>query len=134
MKRTTPIGVLLLLALLVSVSGCASVAPGNDPVVVNAQKGLAAADQVYDALMKFYFANSATLPVNVKGALERVRTGYDPAYKAAQSALSLYQSGKAKDFGDTFANLRHLLSDGAAVAKAFGLDLFGKFPWLAGVL
>lgn len=125
---------LLLFVLVGSFVGCASTAPGNDPVVVNAEKGLASADVVYGALMGFYFDNAKTLPPAVVAVMEKIRTGFDPAYKSAQAALDLYKSGKAKDMGDSFVNLRKLLSEGASLAKGFGLDLFAKYPWLAGVL
>jgi len=133
-NRSTPVGVVLLVALALSVSGCASTAPGADPVVVNAEKGLSAADAVYESLMGFYFDHGKTIPPAVQVVFEKIRVSYDPSYKAAQAALDLYKSGKARDLGDSFVNLRKLLSEGASVAKGFGLDLFQKYPWLGGAL
>ena len=102
----------LLLLVLGVLSGCASVAPGSDPVVVRAQQALRAADAIYREGMAYYFTPgvAATLSPGTVKAFEAVRTGFDPAYKTAQSALDAYQAGKRKDVIAEMAALAKLMN------------------------
>lgn len=89
----------IAVALALTLVACASVAPGNDPVVVNAERGLAAADVIYAESMRYYFAPGvgATLDKPAITIFEAVRTGFDPVYKAVQGALDTYKLVKTAD-------------------------------------
>lgn len=94
-QKNVAIVVVLALALV----ACASVAPGNDPVIVNAERGLAAADVIYAESMRYYFSPGvgATLSKPAVTIFEAVRTGFDPVYKAVQGALDTYKLVKTAE-------------------------------------
>ena len=82
-----------LLAIVV-LQGCASVAPGSDPVVVRTEQALKASDEIYRQAMEFWFTPGVApaLSTPVSKALEAVRVGFDPAYKAVQGTLDTYKA------------------------------------------
>lgn len=81
------------LAAVLLFSACTAVAPGNDPIVVNAERGLRAADAIYAESMAYYFRPGVapTLGKDAVVILEKVRTGFDVPYKATQGALDTYK-------------------------------------------
>lgn len=97
---STPRGAAVVAVLLVfslGLGGCASVAPGHDPVVVHTEQALKAGDALYGDAMAYYFAPGVapTLSVSVTKVFEAVRTGYDPLYKDVQASLDAYKAVKA---------------------------------------
>jgi hypothetical protein len=77
--------------------GCATLAPGADPVVVRAEQTLAGGDALYGDAMAYYFTPgvAASLAPGATKVFEAVRTGFDPAYKDVQKALDAYKAVKA---------------------------------------
>ncbi|TAL44258.1 MAG: hypothetical protein EPN91_04725 [Salinibacterium sp.] len=84
----------IALAVLI---GCASLAPGEDPIVVRSEQALSAGDALFKDGMAYYFTPGVA-PTLSKGAtkvFEAVRTDFDPLYKDAQKALDSYKAVKA---------------------------------------
>jgi hypothetical protein len=92
-------------------SGCATVKPGQDPILVHAQQTLAGATPVFDGAMKWYFANAKGLAPSATAVFEKVRTGYGPAYKALDDAVDAYKAGKTVDLPSLEASLTSLITD-----------------------
>lgn len=127
---------LTLIACLVGplflLSGCATLAPGADPVVVRTEQVLQAAPAVYDAGMTWCEGHVAQLsPASLKVAND-VRVAFPHAYRAADSALQLYKAGKGGDPLGQLAELERLTRELMTLVKlAGGPDLTppgGKQP------
>jgi hypothetical protein len=101
-------------------AGCATVAPGQDPILVHAQQTLAGATPLYDGAMKWYFANAATLSPSATAIFEKVRTGYAAAYKALDDAVDAYKAKtlQAPDLTTVETALTQLVLDGTTAATA----------------
>lgn len=85
----------VVVALAVTL-GCATLAPGSDPIVVNTERVLRAADGIYAEAMAYYFRPgvAASMKPDVVAVFEAVRTGYDRPYKDVQSALDIYKAAR----------------------------------------
>lgn len=119
----------LVLAMSLGLVGCASVAPGESKVVVRAQQALKAADAVYAASMKFYFALPAqSLTAAEVKVFEAVRTGYDKAYKALDTGLDLYKAGKVSDLYAQQKALSDLLNQVLDLVAKYGGPLLNPVP------
>lgn len=101
------------LLLVLIVVGCATIAPGNDPVVVNTERALRAADVVYKTAMQYYFAAGVApkLSPPVTKIFECVRTGYDAPYKEVQEALDLYKLLRSVAARDRLLSKQRALAD-----------------------
>lgn len=85
-----------LLALVAC--GCATIAPGHDPVIVNTERALRAADAIYANAMRYYFSPGVApnLGRDAVVAFEKLRTGYDAPYKGVQAALDVYKLARTE--------------------------------------
>lgn len=124
---------LVAVALLVFVAACASIAPGEDPVVVRAEQALAGSDAIYKDALAYWFAPgvAATLSPGVSRVFETVRTGFDPVYKDAQKALDTYKAAKvavaAGKTGDPAA-AQAALSEAVGKLGALVNQVLGQIP------
>ena len=119
---------LLALALVLAV-GCATLLPGEDPIVVRAEQTLEASLAVYDAGMTWCKANPQHLTQEAAKVAEAVRTGFPPAYRSLDSALQLYKAGKRKDLLSESDELRRLVEQLLLIVRlAGGPDLTGGKP------
>jgi hypothetical protein len=102
-------------------TGCATVAPGEDKIAVRAQQALKAADTVYVAAMKVYFALPAqSLTAAEVKVFEAVRTGYDGAYKALDTGLTAYKAHKQADIFAEQKALSDLLNQIVGLVAKYG--------------
>ena len=108
------------LFLAVALVGCATLAPGEDPVVVRTEQLLTMATPVYDSGMAWYFANAERLSPGAREVFERVRVGFPPAYRSLDSALQLYKAGKRKELMNEFAEVQRLVEQLLSLVKALG--------------
>lgn len=83
----------VLLVLLV-LGACATLAPGEDPVVVNTQRTLTVSLAVWDTGLDWVRANPTQLSAAALAIAEKTRLMFPPAYKATDDALDLYKAGK----------------------------------------
>jgi len=87
-------------ALLVAVlfTGCATVAPGNDPVLVNAERNLNVAVKSLDALFKTDYQNWQVIDPAIPGwkaAVNALRITAPPVIDAADASIKAYRAGLA---------------------------------------
>ncbi len=118
-------GVLAVL-LVLSVASCASVAPGEDAVVVRTEQTLEASLAVYDSGLTWCKANPQHLTPAAADVAEAIRTAFPPAYRSLDSALQLYKAGKRKDLLAETDEIRRLIEQLLLIVKlAGGPDLAG---------
>ncbi len=67
------IAVILLLLPLMLFGGCATINPGADPVVVNAERTIEIARVTLDSFVRFEFNQRAKCPKEVQDAAEAIR-------------------------------------------------------------
>ena len=87
-------------ALLVAVlfTGCATVAPGNDPVLVNAERNLNVAVKSLDALFKTDYQNWQVIDPAIPGwkaAVNALRITAPPVIDAADASIKAYRAALA---------------------------------------
>lgn len=119
--RLTAVPALLLVFALV---GCATLAPGADPVVVRTEQALEAALAVYDAGMTWCEGHQAELTPEAAKVAEAVRTGFPAVYRSVDSGLQLYKAGKGAPPDPAELN-RLVLQLTELVRLAGGPDLTG---------
>lgn len=108
------------------VASCATLAPGEDPIVVRTEQTLEASLAVYDAGMTWCKANPQHLTPAAAKIAESIRTGFPPAYRSLDSALQLYKAGKRKDLLSETDEIRKLIEQLMLIVKlAGGPDLAG---------
>lgn len=108
------------LFVVASLVGCASIAPGSDPVVVNTERTLKISVAVYDTGLDWVRANAATLSPSALAIAEKVRVEFPPAYRAVDTALQAYKGGKAGDFSSLTMNLLSLIDQLSTIVAANG--------------
>ena len=91
---------IMMAALLVAVlfTGCATVAPGNDPVLVNAERNLNVAVKSLDALFKTDYQNWQVIEPVVPGwkaAVNALRITAPPVIDAANASIKAYRAALA---------------------------------------
>jgi len=87
-------------ALLVAVlfTGCATVAPGNDPVLVNAERNLNVAVKSLDALFATDYQNWQVIDPAIPGwkaAVNALRVTAPPVIDAADGSIKAYRAALA---------------------------------------
>jgi hypothetical protein len=97
MRNRTPT---ILVALLVAVlfTACATVAPGNDPVLVNAERNLNVAVKSLDALFKTDYQNWQVIDPAIPGwkaAVNALRVSAPPVIDAADASIKAYRAALA---------------------------------------
>jgi hypothetical protein len=112
--------------LVLTLGACATLAPGEDPIVVRTEQTLEASLAVYDAGMVWCKANPQHLTPAAAKIAESIRTGFPPAYRSLDSALQLYKAGKRKDLLSETDEIRKLIEQLMLIVKlAGGPDLTG---------
>lgn len=115
-----------VLLLVVLAAGCATLLPGEDPLVVRTEQTLEASLAVYDAGMVWCKANPQHLTPAAAKVADSIRTGFPPAYRSLDSALQLYKAGKRKDLLAETDEIRRLIEQLMLIVKlAGGPDLAG---------
>lgn len=92
--------ILLSLVLIVGVlgctgPGCATITPGNDPVVVNAERIELSALYTADGFIEYEAANQAIIESKapaIHSLAEKIRTDFPPALIAARKATKQYKA------------------------------------------
>jgi hypothetical protein len=103
----------VLLSLLV---GCAGITPGNDPVVVNAERVTAAAAETFDGLFKTEAENHAVIKARapqVASGVNRLRKLAPAALDSARAVTKAYKNNRSAEnkanVGTAIAVLQSLL-------------------------
>lgn len=125
-RRVSHLRALPVLFILLSLTACATLAPGEDPIVVRTEQTLEASLAVYDAGMTWCKANPQHLTPGAARVAETIRTAFPPAYRSLDSALQLYKAGKRKDLLSETDEIRKLIEQLLLIVKlAGGPDLAG---------
>ena len=97
MKHFNLMAQVAFLSLLVS---CASVTPGNDPVVVNAERVTAAAAETFDGLFRTEAANHAIIKARapqVAAGVNKLRAVAPEALESARAVTMAYKHNRSDE-------------------------------------
>lgn len=94
-----PTTTLLLLCASVPLwfNGCAQIAPGNDPVVVNAERTAKIAFNTVDGFLEWEYANRAVVPQQVTKAADTLRNDFPPAYATLRNLTRAYKQNRTAE-------------------------------------
>lgn len=116
LKNLTPILVLLLLA------SCATILPGNDPVLVNGQRDIVAAHHTAMFVFKTERENEAFVLKNspeTHEAIEEARRKFGPAEKSAWAVLEAYRMNRTAENKANFKTALATLQEIVNQAKSY---------------
>jgi len=98
-KQPMFVGVMIMIVLLVAMlPGCATVDPGADPVLVNAERNLNVAVKSLDALFKTDYQNWQVIDPVIPGwkaAVNALRIAAPPVIDAADASIKAYRAALA---------------------------------------
>ena len=123
LTRSGPSGPTLataVLSALLLLSGCATLAPGADPIVVRTEQALAASTPIYDAGMTWCERNVPKLSPAALKLVNEIRVMFPPVYRSTDSALQLYKAGKGGDPLGQLAELERLTRELLTLVKLAG--------------
>jgi hypothetical protein len=92
------ISTIMMALFIVALAACATVAPGNDPVLVNAERNLNVAVKSLDALFKTDYQNWQVIDPAIpgwKGAVNALRVAAPPVIDAADGSIKAYRAALA---------------------------------------
>ena len=92
------ISTIMMALFIVALAACATVAPGNDPVLVNAERNLNVAVKSLDALFKTDYQNWQVIDPAIPGwkaAVNALRITAPPVIDAADASIKAYRAGLA---------------------------------------
>lgn len=116
-KLTTSL--LILTSVCVLFEGCASVTPGSDPIVVNAERSISSSVDVFDSLFKIEAVNHALLKQNAPQVVAQVNMLRRNAPSWIESTRSLTAAYKQNRSAQNKASLQTALAVlGAGVIQA----------------
>lgn len=103
-----PLRIMTLLAIgLVGSIGCAPIQPGHDPIVVNAERTLAASFDVIDTFLSVEHERRETVRAelpDVHAFAEQLRREAPAALTAAKSAIDAYKASRDRANADAMNN------------------------------
>lgn len=74
-------------------------APGQDGVVINAERAQITSLAAFEQLNEWEFTHRAQLPARVTAAVDDVREDFPPLWRASRTALAEYQAARPPDAG-----------------------------------
>lgn len=96
-KQNTSLAIVVLAALLYA--GCAGIEPGNDPVVVQAERTTVMAVDVFDGFLKWEYDNRAALSAlpEIKQAADRIRAQSPAWLQTARQVTKAYKVNRTEE-------------------------------------
>ena len=113
MKR---LAIFLLLLPLLLAGGCATLKPGADPVVVNAERTIEVARATLDAFVRFEFNHRAKCPPEVQASAERIRKAAPEWFARALRLKAAYKQNRGADHKADLLTAIAVLSTAASEA------------------
>ncbi len=110
----------LAVALVLVVSGCASIQPGQDATVVRVEQVLKVAPTIYDQTMEWAKRNASTMNPKTLEIVNKLRVAFPPAYRATDAALQTYKANGTGDVLGQIAALRELILQMTTLVSALG--------------
>ncbi len=120
-RPTRPAAVWTLLFVSALLAPACQTAPGGEKAITAAERALQVSDGAYATAMQWYFmpGNAQRLTVQQRDAFEKLRTSYDPAYRAVQNGITALKAGKQKDLTKELASLQAMITDVDAVIGVY---------------
>lgn len=122
---------LICVTILIAFTGCgainptgikpAAVEPGEDAVVVNAERIQKTSLFAYDRLINWELTHRDVLPVEVSRAVDKARDEFLPNWEASRAALKEYKERRGGDLSDI-----NRLNTALSVAQSSFLRLTGS--------
>jgi len=94
MKR---LAILILLCPLLFVSGCATLNPGADPLVVNTERTIEICRVTLDSFLRWEYNNRAKCPPEVQDAAEKIRREAPEWFARAMRLKLAYKQNRGAD-------------------------------------
>ncbi len=91
------IAVILLLLPLMLCGGCATLKPGADPLVVNAERSVEVARVTLDQFVKFEFNNRSKCPKEVQDAAEQIRKDAPEMFNRVMRLKLAYKQNRSAE-------------------------------------
>ena len=110
----------LAVVLVLVVSGCATVQPGQDATVVRVEQFLKIAPTIYDQALTWASRNSSSMSPATLKMVNDFRVAFPVAYRTTDAALQVYKANGTGDLMGQIAALRELIVQMNTIVKAFG--------------
>ena len=97
----------------------AAVEPGNDPIVVNAERVAAASLASFEAVVKYDHENLAVMKQYAPGVhatIQKLRKEFPPAWRQFRAATKTYKASRTVDNEDALSNAAAELANQQAMA------------------
>lgn len=111
-------GFLLVVAVLLS--ACATIQPGQDPLVVRTEQFLKVSPAIYDTALAWASRNSSSMSPATLKMVNDFRVAFPVAYRTTDAALQVYKSNGTGDVLGQITALRDLIVQMNTIVKAFG--------------
>ncbi len=129
---------LLLIPLLVFLGGCAAVAPGNDPVIVNAERTISDARSSFDLLQKTEYetypalkAANPTAAAQIRTFTNKVRVGQQAWLQTATDLKNAYQANKNDQTKSDLERALSVLTTATAEATKYIAAMSMTHSWMS---
>lgn len=110
---------ILLLILPLFFTGCTSLQPGADPLVVNAERTIEISRATLDAFVRWEFNNRAKCPKEVQEAAERIRQHAPEWFNRAMRLKLAYKQNRGPDQKADLLTALAVLSTATSEAATF---------------
>ena len=110
----------LLLVFVLALSACATIQPGQDPLVVRVERVLKVAPTIYDQTMSFAQRNASTMSPGALKLVNEIRVTFPPLYRSVDAALQVYKANGTGDVMGQIVALERLITQMATLVSALG--------------
>jgi len=88
---------LALLGVILISTGCATITPGSDPIIVKTEDVLVNSLSAYETAMSLHYAASERETPDVYRAAELIRSTFPPAWRGLRAVKESYRLAKTKE-------------------------------------
>lgn len=116
MRNMKPLAIFILILPLLFCGCFATLQPGADPVVVNAERTIEVARATLDSFVRFEFSNRSKCPPEVQAAAEKIRRQAPEWFNRAMRLKAAYKSNRGADSKADLLTALAVLSTAASEA------------------
>jgi len=109
----------LILVIPLLLTGCQSLQPGADPVVVNAERSIEVARATLDSFVRFEYLNRGKCPPEVQQAAEHIRKHAPGWFDRVLRLKAVYKANRGADQKADLLTAMAVLQTAAAEAATF---------------
>ncbi len=114
-------------AALLFLLSCATIQPGQDPLVVRTEQFLKISYPIYDQTMSWAQRNASTMSPGALKLVNEIRVAFPPLYRSVDAALQVYKANGTGDVLGQISALERLITQMATLVSALGgPDLLSK--------